>query len=56
MCMHIMKILTVYILNSNLLTLKEHITNACFCHLLKYLKPPLTNSVDPDQTAPVEAV
>ena len=36
-------------------TLKEHIKKIlCFCLLLKYLKPPLTNNVDPDQTAPVE--
>ena len=53
MCMHFMKILTVYTLNSHFLTLTVHNQNVCFCRPLKYLKPQ-TNSVDPDQTAPVD--
>ena len=52
--MHFMKFLTVYTLNSHLLTLKAHNHKMyVFCRLLKYLKPHIQNSVDPDQTAPV---
>ena len=51
--MHFMKILTVYTLNSHLLTLKVHNHKIyVFGRPLNYLKP----SVDPDQTAPVGAV
>ena len=40
-----------------LLTRKAHITKSCMSwRPLKYLKSPKTNSVDQDQTAPVEAV
>ena len=38
------------------LTLKAHDHKCIFCRPLKYLKPLKTNSVDPDQTAPVGAV
>ena len=56
--MHFMKILTVYTLNSHLLTLKGHNHKMyVFCRPLKYLKPhKQKNSVDPDQTAPTGAV
>ena len=53
MCVHFKKILTVYTLNSHLLTLKAHNHKMyVFCRPLNYL----INSVDPDQTAPVGAV
>ena len=56
-CVHFMKILTVYTLNSHLLTLKARDHKMyVFCRQLKYLKPHRENSVDPDQTAPVGAV
>ena len=52
-----MKIVTVYSLNSPLLTLKKHITKVvCFCRPLKNFEASLTNIVDLDQTAPVGAV
>ena len=39
-CVHFMKFLTVYTLNSHLLTLKAHNHKMyVFCLLLKYLKP-----------------
>ena len=39
-CVHFMKILTVYTLNSHLLTLKAHTHKMyVFCRPLKYLKP-----------------
>ena len=39
-CVHFMKFLTVYTLNSHLLTLKAHNHKMyVFCRLLKYLKP-----------------
>ena len=56
-CMHFMKVLTVYILTSHVLTLKAHITKVVyFCCLLKHFEASLTNSIDPDQTAPIGAV
>ena len=53
-----MNIVIVYTLNSHLLTLKAPITTkvVCFCRLQKCFEASLTNSVDPDQTAPVGAV
>ena len=54
--MHFMKILTVYTLNSHLLTLKRIITKYMFLSFTKIFEASLTNSVDPDQTAPVGAV
>ena len=40
-----------------IITLKAPITPKviCFCHLLKCFEASLTNSVDPDQTAPVRS-
>ena len=55
MCMHFMKVLTVYTLTSHVLTLKVHITNCFYC-LLNHFEASLTNSVDPDQTAPIGEV
>ena len=55
--MHFMKILTVYTLNSHLLTLKVH-NHKMYDFLLstKLFEASQTNIVDPDQTAPVGAV
>ena len=55
--MHLMKILTVYTLNSHLLTLKAH-NHKMYVYLssTKIFEALSTNSVDPDQTAPVGAV
>ena len=51
--MHFMKMLTVYTLNSHVLTLKAHITKSCMFLLSpETFETSLTNSVDPDQTAP----
>ena len=52
-----MKVLTVYTLTSHVLNLKANITKSrMFCCLLKHFEASLTNSVDPDQTAPIGAV
>ena len=52
-----MKILTVYTLNSYLLTLKPHTHKInVFLSSTKIVEASETNSVDPDQTAPVGAV
>ena len=53
-----MKILTVYTLNSHLLTRKGHITKNRIMLLLsaEIFEAFLTNSVDSDQTATVGAV
>ena len=57
MCVHFMKILTVYTLNSHLLTLKAH-NHKMYVFLLsaEIFEASKTNSVDPDQAAPVGAV
>ena len=53
-CAPFMKILTVYTLNSHLLTLKDHITKSCMLLLsAEIFEASSTNSVDPDQAAPV---
>ena len=49
---HFMKILTVYIMNSHLLTLKAHSHQLMFLSFIKIFEASKTNSVDPDQTAP----
>ena len=55
--MHFMKILTVYTLNSHLLTLKAHNRKMCFfLSSHEIFEAPKINTVDPDQTAPVGAV
>ena len=57
MCVHFMKVLTVYTLTSHVLTLPlKRISQKviCFCCLLKHFS--LFNSVDPDQAAPIGAV
>ena len=52
-----MKILTVYTLNSHLLTLKAHNHKMYVLgRPLSYLNPQKINSLNPDQTAPVGAV
>ena len=57
MCVHFMKILTVYTLNSHLLTLKVHITSYNMLLLsAEIFEASLTNSADPDQNAPLGAV
>ena len=44
-------------LTSHVLTLKAHITKiVCFCCLLTHIEASLSNSVDPDETAPIGAV
>ena len=44
-------------LTSHVLILKAHITKVvCFYCLLKHFEASLTNSVDPEQTAPIGAV
>ena len=49
-----MKILTVYTLNSHLLTLKAHFTKRrMFLSSAEIFEASLTNCVDTDQTAPV---
>ena len=56
--MHFMKIRTVYTLNSHLLTLKAH-NHKMYMYVsssTKIFEASYTNSVDPDQTAPVGAV
>ena len=54
---HFMKILTVYTLNSHLLTLKAHNHKMhVFLASTKIFEASQTNSVDPDQSAPVGAV
>ena len=56
-CEYFMKIVTVYILNSHVFTLKAHILKSrMVLALLKYLKAFSINSEDRDKTAPVEAV
>ena len=55
--MHFMKTLTVYTLNSHLLTLKAHNHKMyVFVPSTKLFEDSQINSVDPDQTAPVGAV
>ena len=52
-----MKILTVYILNSHLLTLKAHIHKMhVFLLSTKICEASYTNNAEPDQTAPIGAV
>ena len=52
-----MKVLTVYTLTSHVLALKGHIKKSHIFHcLLKHFDASLTNSIDPDQTAPIGAV
>ena len=52
-----MKILTVYTLNSHLLTFKAHITKSrMFLSTAEIFEASYTNRVGPDQTAPVGAV
>ena len=51
-CVHFMKILTAYTLNSHLLTLKAHNHKMSS----KIFEASYTNSVDPDQTAPVGVI
>ena len=52
-----MKILTVYTLNSHVLTLKSHNHKMyVFLSSTKIVEASQTNIVDPDQTAPVGAV
>ena len=56
MCVHFMKVLTVY----HRPHMYEHLKRisqkvVCFC-LLKHFEASLTNSVDPDQTAPIGTV
>ena len=48
-----MKVLAVYTLTSHELTLKAHITKSCMFLLFE---ASLTNSVDPDQTAPPDRI
>ena len=55
-CVHFMKILTVYTLNSHFLTLKAHNHKMYVLSSTKILEASQTNSVDPDQTAPAGAV
>ena len=50
-----MKILTVYTLSSHLLTLKAHNHKMYFLSFTKIFEASQTNSVDPDQIAPVGA-
>ena len=55
--MYFMKILTIYRLNSLLLTLKAHITKNCMLlSSAEIFEASLTKSIDQDQTAPVGAV
>ena len=55
--MYFMKIVTVYTLNSHLLILKEPTkTSPLLSSSAKCQEASFTNSVDPDQTAPVGAV
>ena len=51
-----MKIQTIYTLNSHLLTLKAHNDKMHVLSSTKIFETSETNSVDPDQTAPVGAV
>ena len=52
-----MKILTIYTLNSHLLTLNVHNHKMYDCLAsTKLFEASLTNSVDPDQIAPVGAI
>ena len=51
-----MEILTLYTLNLHLLTPKAHNHKSMFLSSTKIFDASLTNSVDPDQTAPVGAV
>ena len=51
-----MKILTVYTLNSHLLTLKPHNHKCMFLSATKLDEASRINSVNPDQTALVGAV
>ena len=55
-CVHFIKILTVYTQNSHLLTLKAHNHKLYVLSSTKIFEASQTNSVDPDQTAPVGAV
>ena len=55
-CVHFMKILTVYTLNSHLLPLNRIIKKCMFLSSTKMFEASKTKSVDPDQTAPVGAV
>ena len=57
--MQFMKVLTVHVdpLTSHVLTLKAHITKSRLVScLLKHFEASLTNSVDPDQTAPISLI
>ena len=54
-CVHFMKILTVYTLNSQFLTLTAHSHKYMFLLSTEIFEASQTNSVDPDQTAPVGA-
>ena len=57
MFVHFMKILTVYTLNSHLLTLKVHNHKIyVFSLSTKIFEASSIKGVDPDQTAPVGAV
>ena len=50
MCVHFKQILTVYTLNSHLLTLKAHITKSCMLLLsAEIFEASSTNSVDPEE-------
>ena len=51
-----MKTITIYTLNLHLLTLKAHNHKCMFLSSTKIFEASQTNSVDPDQTAPVGAV
>ena len=54
MWLSFLKILTIYTLNSQLLTLKGHIIKkGLLLASAEIFEASLTNSVDPDQTAPV---
>ena len=54
--MYFMKILTIYTLNSHLLTLIVHNHKMYVLLSTKIFEASQTNSVDTDQTAPVGAV
>ena len=54
--MHFMIILTVYTLNSHLLTLKAHNHKLYVLSSTKLFEALCINGVDPNQTAPIDAV
>ena len=57
--MHFIKVMSVYTLTSHVSTLKAHITKSRVFLLSAetlHFEISLTNSVDPDQTAPIGAV